>query len=339
MTIEEIKLRQLSGQHLLSPAAPLTAAGDLCGLQAQFLSNALHALALRCGRPADTAGLVKSWTVRGTMHLFPETDLPLFLHRGRSHFLRPRDTLEGDERVTAGRKKFFAALIVDSVAQGTDTREELKAVCRRAGMTEREAESLFDAWGGILRALCEKGVLCHKVQEKKAFRLCPPFDPMGEREAHLELARRYFAHFGPATVKDAAYFFGATQAQIKVWLTDLPVQCAECGGKTYFYIDQAAPDGGIPDCLFLAGFDQLMLGYQKTESLWLPPEHLRDIFSLSGIVMPALLLRGRVAGRWKRKGRRLMVTPFEDLSVADRRMIRRSAETLWNGADCLFEDG
>lgn len=338
MTIEEIKLRQLSGQHLLSPAHPLTAAGDLCGIQAQFLSNALHALALRCGGTADTAGLVKSWTVRGTMHLFPKTDLPLFLHQGRSHFLRPRDTLEQDECVTAARKAFFAAHIVDSVTQGADTREELKSACRRAGMTEREEESLFDSWGGVLRALCEQGVLCHKVQEKKAFQLCPPFEPMEERAARLELARRYFAHFGPATVRDAAYFFSATQTQVRSWLAELPVQCAECGGKSYFYIDQGTPGGGIPDCLFLAGFDQLMLGYQKTESLWLPPEHLRGIFSLSGIAMPALLLRGRVAGRWKRKGRRLTVTPFEALSEGERSLILRTAEALWDGAGCLFAD-
>ena len=55
----------------------------------------------------------------------------------------------------------------------------------------------------------------------------------------------------------------------------------------------------MPDCLFLAGFDQLMLGYLKTESIFLAKEYIRGIFNLSGIVMAPILLRGRVAGRWK----------------------------------------
>ena len=84
------------------------------------------------------------------------------------------------------------------------------------------------------------------------------------------------------------------------------------------------------------GFDQLMLGYQKTESLFLPPEHLRGIFSLSGMVMPALLLRGRVAGRWKRTGKKLLITAFEAISREDREQIAEKAEELWSGVKLEF---
>ena len=48
MTLEEIKLRRLAGQHLLIPGDTQTVVKDLCGVQAQFMSNALHALAIRC---------------------------------------------------------------------------------------------------------------------------------------------------------------------------------------------------------------------------------------------------------------------------------------------------
>ena len=47
MTYEEIKIRRLAGQHLLTPAETETVAKDLCGLQAQFLSHALHGLTIR----------------------------------------------------------------------------------------------------------------------------------------------------------------------------------------------------------------------------------------------------------------------------------------------------
>ena len=196
MTLEEIKLRRLAGQHLLAPADTQTVVKDLCGVQAQFMSHALHALTIRCTE-VNTNGLVKSWTNRGTMHLFSADDLPLFLHEGRTHFLRPVDTLVSDAYITADRKAHFADLIVDAVSQGIDEREALKAVCEKAGMTERESQSLFDPWGGTIRALCEAGRLCHRVQEKKAYQLCPAFEPMAEEPACLELARRYFTHFGP----------------------------------------------------------------------------------------------------------------------------------------------
>jgi len=196
MTPDEIKLRRLAGQHLLAPADTQTVVKDLCGVQAQFLSHALHGLSIRCTE-VNTDGLVKSWTNRGTMHLFSADDLPLFLHAGRTHFLRPVDTLESDAFISADRKAYFADLIVNAVSQGIDEREALKTVCEKAGMTERESQSLFDPWGGTVRALCEAGRICHKVQEKKAYRLCPAFEPMAEAPARMELARRYFTHLAP----------------------------------------------------------------------------------------------------------------------------------------------
>lgn len=326
MTMEEIKLRRLAGQHLLAPAKTKTVLKDICGIQAQFLSHALHGLSIRCTE-VSTEGLVKSWTNRGTMHLFSVDDLPLFLHEGRTHFLRSVDTLESDAYISAGRKAYFADLIIDAVLQGIDEREALKTVCEKAGMTESESQSLFDPWGGIIRALCETGRICHKVQEKKAYQLCPAFEPMAEEPARLELARRYFTHFGPATVKDAAYFFGTTQTKVEFWLKQLPVCETTLDGKSYFYIDSAFPDSEIPACLFLAGFDQLMLGYEKTESLFLPKEHMRDIFNLAGIVRPAILVNGTIVGLWNLKNRRLKITLF---SPADRGLISQSATGLWN---------
>ena len=332
MVREELQLRQLAGQHLLCPSEPLYVVKDLCGLQAQFLSNALHSLRLRSGSE-QSDGLVKSWTIRGTVHVFAAEDLPLFLHKGRSHFLRPCDTLEADDGITKERKQYFADLIVEKVSEGVDTREELKAACTAAGMTEREGERIFDPWGGTIRALCEAGILCHKVQEKKAFMICPPFEPLEEETARLELARRYFTHYGPATVKDAAYFFGTTQAQVKKWLAWLPVTAELCEGRTYFSVETSMDvPGALPACIFLAGFDPLMLGYEKKESLYLPQEHLRGIFNLAGIVMPAVLLHGRVVGRWKRRGRKVEVTLFEPVADADKRTITEAAALLWPDA-------
>ncbi len=332
MTVEEIKIRQLVHQYLTEPADYLTVVCDLCGMQAQFLSNACHALTIRANdfSAEQPTGLVKNWTNRGTMHIFAASDLPLFLHEGRSHFLRPCDTLEADKFITKGRKGYFADLILDSISAGIDTREELKEVCTEKGMTETEAESVFNAWGGTIRALCESGKICHKVQEKKAFCLCPPFVPMEEETAKLELARRYFTNYGPATIKDAAYFFGTTQMQIKKYLKNLPVEAVSCNGKTYYYIENHQNyNQGIPECLFLAGFDPLLLGYQKSESLYLPGEHLRKVFTLAGIVKPSVLLYGRIGGLWKCKGNRIEIALFDAVSMEAKKQIETTAQALW----------
>lgn len=339
MTVEELKAIQLHRQHLTAPAGLCTVARDVLGVQAQFLGNALHALRIRCDTfDEETAAreLVKSWTVRGTMHLFDPSDLPLFLHEGRTHFLRPCDKLESDEHISAARKRYFADVIVQAVSDGNGEREALRFACRDAGMTEQEEESVFNAWGGLIRALCENGTLCHRVGEKKAYLLCPPFTPMGKEAAERELLRRYLTHFGPATLHDAMYFFGWTQKTVRAGLDALPVETADCGGREYFYIGGISESAGIPDCLFLAGFDQLLMGYQKTESLYLPPEHLRGIFNRAGIVMPAVLLRGRVVGKWKRERKKLLVVPFEPLSARNRKLVEQEARRLWENTAVVF---
>ena len=326
MEREEIILQRLARQHLLQKCDTQTVVKDLCGIQAQFLSHALHGLSIRC-KEVCTDNLVKSWTNRGTMHLFSADDLPLFLHQGRTHFLRGVDTLESDAYMSAERKAYFANVITDGITQGIDEREALKTLCKSHGMTESEENSAFDPWGGLIRALCESGQICHKVQEKKAYQLCPSFEPMAEKPARLELARRYFTHFGPATVKDAAYFFSTTQTQVKSWLTELPVEETHFCGKDFFCIGAESQSVEMPACLFLAGFDQLMLGYEKTESLLLPKEHMRDIFNLAGIVRPAVLVNGRVMGWWNLKNRKLRIVLF---SSADQKLIADAAAQQWS---------
>jgi len=339
MTVEELKAARLYRQHLTAPTDLHTAARDVLGVQAQFFGNALHALRIRV-RDFDSAAvgrdLVKSWTIRGTLHLFDPDDLPLFLHEGRTRFLRPCDTMEEDKLLTAARKEYFAEVILEKVQNGEGERETLRLACRAAGMTPEEEVSAFNAWGGLLRALCENGSLLHCAGEKKTFVRCPPFRPMGRDEAEREQVRRYFAHFGPAAPRDAAYFFGWTQERVRRHMETLPIETVSCAGRDYYSVGETAA-GEIPDCLFLAGFDQLLLGYQKTESVFLPPEHLRGIFNRAGIVMPAVLLRGRIVGKWKREKKRLFVTLFETVPAKDRAEIINEAARLWDDVPVQFE--
>ena len=353
MTLEELKIRQLTNQYLITPSDHITVARDLCGAQAQFMPYALHSLKIRC-RDYDEEtikrDLVKNWTIRGTMHVFAKEDLPLFLHckngaeyrldqwGGYRTWQRPDGTYSwyddgGCQRVwslTPERQKYFAALILDAVQDTPKTRDELKAICRTAEMSEIEEDSMFQAWGGGIAELCRRGFMHYVVEEKKAYLASPDVEPIPEEAAKLEIARRYFTNIAPATVRDAAYFLGISQKDVKKYLEKLPVTTAEADGKTYYYIENGKDYGAaIPPCIFLSGFDQLMLGYQKKESLYLAPEHLRGIFNLAGIVMPAVLLQGKVAGKWKKKNRKLTIEPFRRLTRRDKAAIEENALLLW----------
>lgn len=340
MTADELKVRQLTNQYLIVPSDKLTVVRDLCGIQSQFMVNAMHSLKIRCNDYEEATvktGLVKNWTIRGTVHVFAEDDLGLFLHCDNGESYR-RNEWSGKSfwnqrevwALAPERQKYLAEVILEALKEEPHTRDELKVICRENGMTEAEEGSMFDQWGGGIRELCERGFMNYVVQEKKAYCLSPAFSPIPQEEAELEMARRYFTNIAPATIHDAMYFFHASAAQVKKWLSALPVTETECGGKTYYYIENGRSyEHDIPECLFLAGFDQLMLGYEKKESLYLEPEHMRAIFNLAGIVMPPVMLNGQVVGKWKKKGHKLSITLFTAVGEHGESVIREKAEVLW----------
>ena len=94
MTAEEIKIRQLTNQYLITPSDKMTVIRDLCGVQAQFMPNAMHSLKIRCSdydEETVSNGLVKNWTIRGTVHVFAESDLPLFIRCNNGENYRKTD--------------------------------------------------------------------------------------------------------------------------------------------------------------------------------------------------------------------------------------------------------
>ncbi len=341
MKQEELMLRRLQAQYLLVPGTSSEVAGGLCGLQAQFLRNAVHALRIRAERP-DLNDLVKTWTLRGTVHLLPEEDLPLYIRlcgtakdvcqSGWYRWTAERGHANSPEREQALAKQMTAA-----IAAGVDTRERLREHLRSAGMTEQEEERVFNPWGGMVAELANIGVLAFRVDmadashpdEKKRYRLLAPFTPMEEDAARLETVRRYLTHYGPVTLRDAAYFLHWTQAEAKALFIRLGAETLACEGSTYWHLPAAEPTSDMPVACMLAGFDPLMLGYRKEDNPFLPQEHLRGIFNLAGIVNPPILLHGRVVGKWKESKGKVELTAFETIGARNRRRIEQEAERLY----------
>lgn len=362
MNEQEIKQLRLYRQHITDPTDKHTVCHDLNGLQAQFTVNVYYGLKIRCKEDITPQnfgdGLIKNWSVRGTVHAFNEDDLPLFKHdtalyhsedyrgygifsdtayefakaKGDAYFNATEEYRKNGFAWTLSpeRQQYFSRFIVQKVSEGVCTRETIKQACFDHGMTQPEADSMFDQWGGGMRELCERGFLCYRVCEKKEFMPAPQYTPMDRESAETEIAERYFRHFAPATVKDFAYYYGCTQARAKELMSKLPLETIRADEKDYLFLGKLpenAPD--LPKCVLLAGFDQLMLGYKKEESLFVPKEYLRGIFNLAGIVMPPILLHGTVVGRWRKKNKKVTFELFKNISEKDRKTIGNTALQLY----------
>src|SRR3954453_8805057 len=91
LTWENVLAWRLCRQHLdrrAPRAAMLAAVADICGLQAQVMSSAELTVWARVeGLEADAVSralwddrsLVKTWAMRGTLHLLPSAELPLWV--------------------------------------------------------------------------------------------------------------------------------------------------------------------------------------------------------------------------------------------------------------------
>ena len=331
LTAKELRQWRLWAQHLTKKADAASVAGNLCGIQSQYAANAVHALRIR-SETIDLTGLVKSWTLRGTLHLFPEKDLPFYLPEGRCDFF---DTPYGQWRyghgcqVSRDRMGFFAQVVKDALSDKPVTRDELKRLCREQGMTADEEPWVFDGWGGVIRMLAEGGHLCLSAAENRAYIRCPDFAPMPAQQARQALLRRYLTHYGPVSLHDMMYFFRWTQRELKTLLAGLPARMLECDGNTYYYFVEPDSLPALPRCVFLAGFDPVMLGYEKKESPFLPPAHLKQVFNNTGIVFPTILLDGTVGGKWKEADKHISLTALEGWNKTQASAVQKAEKALW----------
>ncbi len=82
LSLSELKQIQLSRQHLTERADKRTVCRDLNGFQAQFTVNVAHSLRIRCNEKIEKdcfgSNLVKNWTIRGTVHVFNQEDMPVY---------------------------------------------------------------------------------------------------------------------------------------------------------------------------------------------------------------------------------------------------------------------
>ena len=96
--------------------------------------------------------------------------------------------------------------------------------------------------------------------------------------------------------------------------------------------------GDIPEIIFVAGFDALLLAFEKKDNPFFDPKHIRDIYTLTGIVKPVIMINGELVATWRKDKDKIYVCPFKDLSKKAMRLIECvRVEEFQEVSELLFE--
>lgn len=335
---------RLAGHRLAPRAAAgemVAVAGQVGGVQAQVMSAAEWSLGVRVdgiGR-ADVARalwedrtLVKTWAMRGTLHLLPAADLPLVMAACRS---RPASWWRAWERhlgIGAGDFERLVFAIGDALDGRQLTRRELieQMAPRLAGSPGLKG-AMESGWGGVLKPAARAGILCfgpsrgQEVTFVRADQWLGGWREIDELEAAVELLRRYLAVNAPATREDFGRWLGTTPVVRAAWAALLPELVRVEGGHALAdYEPLPAPH----DCVrLLPNFDTLLLSHARREHLVAKENHAL-VYRLAGWVSAVVLCDGAIAGTWRLDRGTVSVDEFRPLTTRERRGVAREVERL-----------
>lgn len=332
----DIALLRLAAQRLAGPALASAAEAVrwMTAMQAQDHNGALTSVALRTVggtrelvETAFTRGeIVKSWPMRGTLHLVAAEDLPwlsaLTAQRLLAGAARRRAQLDLDEP-TLERARVLA---VGALASGRElSRDELLAAWRQGGLITAGQRGYHLLWH-----LAHLGVLCFGPVREGTQRIVLVDEwitqprPLDREAALGELTSRYFRSHGPATIRDFTRWVGLTAADVRAGLALARPGLAsiDVGGVEHL-MDPRTPEvldacrGRARGVFLLPGFDENLLGYADRGAA-LPAEYAdRIVPGGNGMFRPTIVHDGRVIGTWRHNGRgakrRVDVTTFEPI--------------------------
>lgn len=320
--------QRLARQHLGRPVSRVKLSAlvsDLCGVQAQVMAAAELALAARVKGLTQTTlrkliweerVLVKTYGPRGTLHLLPADELPLWMAamRAREH------QQEIGHEVGQGYTSAQAHAVVESVGNALDgrtlTREQLaEDVGKRLGQWAREG--LSSSWGVLLGPAAHAGLLCFgpsegaKVTFVRADQWIKGWKKLDEEKALRHIALRYVAAYGPVRSTDFARWFWVSKETAERLFAELASKLTQVDFEGQDYWAAKAPIiRGIKSekpLYLLPEYDTYTLGCVPRERLILDESVRRRIFAFGRgrfegpVGLPVLLFNGQVAGLWARK--------------------------------------
>src|SRR5271166_1911008 len=342
-------------QHLdrRAPSGSLLAVTSrLCGLHAQLMSSAeLTAWARVEGLDREAVQqalwqdrtLVKTWAMRGTLHLLPSAELPLW-HAALStspRYLKPalwQKYFGISQEELDGLTEAIAAALNGRVM----TREELAQ--------EVNPKLNESSWGTILKPTAFTGRLCFAPSLGQRVRFTRPDTWLAEvgcvlgpavhpQAAQAEVTRRFMAAYGPATYHDLArWWSGGGVSAAKQWIGLLgneacPVEVE--GARAWMLAGHAREARELASgksVRLLPGFDQYVVGASYHAESLLPDGLRSRVYRPQGWISPVLLVNGLMQGVWRHEilGNRVevVIEPFSKAPAWVRRAAGLEAERL-----------
>jgi hypothetical protein len=361
LTWRQVWSRRLTRHGLAAPflnPQPAAIAAAMVGAHAQVMSAAELSIALRgegLSREAirqalwDERSLVKTRGPRGTVHLLPSADLPLWT--GALSALPPgRNPYPDDVRLAGEQVQAVLAAMEDALAEAELTLDELtEALAERAGpwAADRVIDAFQDRWPRwrqIEDTAANRGVLCfgpnrgQRVTYTSPRRWLPGFKPADAPTALAWLAQQYLRSYGPATPAHFAQWLNVSPRWAAALFESLGdrLEPVEVEGQSAWIVagDTAAPPEPPRGVRLLPYFDAYVVGSHPRERLYpgAAGERLRAQGGGQAGNFQVLLLDGLVAGLWhhKRSGRKLAVTvePLRRLTKAHQRELEAQVARL-----------
>ncbi|MDR0293832.1 MAG: winged helix DNA-binding domain-containing protein [Oscillospiraceae bacterium] len=293
---EQIARRRYHGLYLSRQCPELVELSrELLGLHCWFHRNVAFSALIR---GADISGwksaLTKTWLYRGTLHGVAYDELPrlLSLHRGESWLRR----FYSERMITE-----IADEVLRCMEDGITSRAEMRKIFAYK-YEPKVVEAMFSPWGGIFVHLAGLGKVAFKDMTSRNFDLIDAEPAETAADVLPDLLRRYLKAYGPATLDDAAWFFGFWRDDKKN-LQNLPLDeygRFELDGRAYYHCGEPDGLGDIPALTLLSGFDPVIVSYTERSAV-LPSEYKSRVILKSGICLPTVAVDGKVAGLWNIK--------------------------------------
>ncbi len=335
----------------------LAVASRLCGLHAQVMSSAeltvwarVENLDRRAVQRAlwDDRTLVKTWAMRGTLHLLPADELPLWqaalrtTERYRKAALWQKHfgiTLEELDRITEA----VGAALEGRVMTREDLMKEVKRLTGSAGLSAKIVQS---SWGTILKPAAFAGRLCFGPSIGQRVRFtCPETwltaapSSVDAQSAPAAVARRFLAAYGPATYHDLARWWnGGGISTARQWIASLGDEVSPVdldGARAWMLAAHAREVRELPplrSVRLLPGFDQYVVAASCHAEQLLRGGLRSRVFRPQGWISPVLLVNGRIEGTWRHglRGSRVevIIKPFTKAPAWVRRKAGVEAERL-----------
>ncbi len=282
--------------------------------------------------------LVKAWTLRGTLHLHPAAELPLWLAARRALSSQARELQAWTDPkglvhppVGADELAGLQAAVWDAFDGRVLLRDELatEVVGRIGTKHERRLRSGFAFFTDALVQGPPQG---SRITLARPDQWIDGWHEADERTAQRHVLRRFLWAYGPARPADFRAWFGDLS------FDDLEVEEVDVEGRSAFVL---AGDADFPkperSVRLLPEYDVYVMGFREREQL--VPPRVRDQVAAHGrgrYEGPAgarfLLVDGMAAGLWERKKRsrriELSIAPAERLTRAQRVELDGEAERI-----------